>query len=343
MTANLYQKTIFLCYIIIFSLLGNSIVLSQNKDSNLSEIEKELKQAAENIMKSDLENIQDTLVSGGYNITSDLKISAIPSKNREDILHVQNRIKAMIIATAQKIEDGHDFKIEIDDKKIGVTEQRKEQAERISTATKETNISLSSYGFAVEYFVNMNKSLIDTAKNEKDKKKKLRLYIKQAIYVYELSSIIIDIIDNLGSHGIEELRQIHREEQDDIINLKKQIEKMEDDPQTKGWLNALDEVQNHWGKVLSVLKKQDDRVREFTDHKQRFERIRQKAAMQIKVLEKTGIIKEVYSSMEAIHSLVKIQDIPLLRLDKEEVLTLIGGGSLEGEGTAGKKVQLKPH
>ena len=150
------------------------------------------------------------------------------------------------------------------------------------------------------------------------------------------------MIDNLSSQGIEELRQIHKEEQDDIISLKKQIEKIEDDSQTKGWLNALDEVQNHWGKVLSVLQRQDDKIQEFTNHKKRFERIRQKAAMQIKVLEKTRVIKEVYSSMEAIHTIVQIQDIPLLRLDKEEILTLIGGGNLEGEGTADKNVPLKP-
>ena len=341
MKKNIFGKTLILCYLLIFSLLGNSIVLSQDKDSRLSDLEKELKQAAGNIIKSDLKDIHETLSHSKYNITADLKISAIPSNARKEISDIQERIRAMIIATARKIEDSHDIKIKIDEEGIEVSSQNKEQIDRISTATKKTNISLSSYAFAVEYFVNMNKSLIGVAKAEKDKKKKLGIYIKQAIYVYELSEVIISMIDNLSSQGIEELRQIHKEEQYDIISMEEKIKEMDDDSQAKGWLNALDQVQNHWVKVLSVLEKQETKTEEFANHKERFERIRQKAAMQIKVLEKTRVIKEVYMSMEAIHNIVQIQDIPLLRLDKEEILTLIGGGDLEGEGTADKKVPLK--
>ena len=219
MSYKVCKKTTFLwCVIIIFSFIGNSIVLSQDQNPDISDLENELKQTAEQLMKSDLEDIRESLLSGGYNITSDLKISAIPTKVRKEIVETQKQIKYLIIAAAKKIEDGHDFKIEIDEEGIGISEQHKEQASRISDAIKTTNISLSSYGIAVEYFVNMNKSLIDAAKRENDHKKKLRMYLTQAIYVYELSIIIMDMIDNFNTHGIEEIRQIHKEEERTITS-----------------------------------------------------------------------------------------------------------------------------
>lgn len=336
----LKNKHFFLVCYLFFSLIGNSIALSQDHNLNTSKIESELKQTAEKMMESDLERIQEALLSEGYNITSDLIISAIPAKTREEIVEIQKKMKYLIFATAKKIEDGHDFKIIIDEDGIEVTKDQSKQAERISDAIKTTNISLSSYGIAVNYFVDMNKPLIDAAEKEKDNKKKLKLYIKQAIYVYELSSVIMDMIDNLSIQGIEDLRQIHKEESDDIAKMKKNIKEMGDDPQSENWLKALDAVEGVWKQVLLGLEGQEGNINELNAHKKKFEDIKRKAAMQIKVLEKTHIAKGIFESIEAIKAVIEIPDIILLRLGEEEIHTLLGS-SLIGEGARDKNVPLK--
>lgn len=336
----LKNKLSFWCVILFFSFIGNSIALSQNHNSNTSKIESDLKQTAEKMMESDLNSIHKILLSEGYNITSDLNISAIPSKTREEIVEIQKKMKYLIFATAKKIEDGHDFKIRIDEDGIGVTEDQNKQAGRISDAIKTTNISLSSYGIAVNYFIDMNKPLIDAANNEKDDRKKLKLFIKQAIYVYELSAVIIDMIENLSTQGIEDLRQIHKEESDDIANMKKNIKEMGDDPQSENWLKALDAVEVVWERVLLDVEGQEGNIEDFNAHKEKFENIKKRAAMQIKVLEKTQIAKGVFDSIAAIKTVIEIPDIILLRLGEEEIRTLIGS-TLIGEGTRDKNVQLK--
>lgn len=87
----LKNKLSFWCVILFFSFIGNSIALSQNHNSNTSKIESDLKQTAEKMMESDLNSIHKILLSEGYNITSDLNISAIPSKTREEIVEIQKK------------------------------------------------------------------------------------------------------------------------------------------------------------------------------------------------------------------------------------------------------------
>ncbi len=327
------KQIVFLCCIIIFSLLGNSIALSQSQVSDTSDLEKkieqkaqELTQAAKNATKKKLEKIEDFLSKGGWDIDNEeLKIITVNETVREKITEIQTSIKNLFIATAVEIEKEDEIVITVDDSGIGLSKRQKEKKRRLSESKNQINLSIRSQAMAIQVLLKINDDLIALAEQEEKTKKKQNMYLTQAVYVYELSSIVVDMIDNLSIHGIEDLHNLYKETMDEVSKMEVDFNKMveeDNDEEAKNWLKALDVLRGQWNMLLSFLDKQEDWIENLKKAKKKFEKITKKAVYQIQLLEMGIVAEKVMEQIEAVKTILEIENIPLLRLGRDEAISL---------------------
>lgn len=343
MSKKMTSQIIILYCVIIFSLLGNSIAFSQGQVSEASDLEKELEQkteeytqAAKNVAKKKLENIEDFLSKGGWNIDMEnWKIIPVSEEIREKIAKTRTGIKDLFIATALSIEEEWNIEIRVDNSgieiskeksKLGISEKEAKKRTKMIETNKVSSITIRSQALAIKVLYGINEDLIAVAKQEEDPKKKSNMYLTQAVFVYELSSIIIDMIDNLSTTSIEDLRNIYKDQMEEISKMEteanKMVEKNKNDQQARNWLGALDVLREKWNMFLSTLGKQEDWIKKLKESKEKFEEITRKAVYQIKMLEIKAFVEELSEEIKGIVSVLEIENIEILPLGRDEINAL---------------------
>jgi hypothetical protein len=352
MRNKITKQIIFIYCVITFSLLGTPIVFSQGQVSDTSDLEKELEQkseeltqAAKNIAIKKLENIEDFLSKGGWDIdTEDWKIIPVSEEIREKIAEIQTGIKDLFIATALSIEEEENIEIKVDNSGIGLSKKEAEKRNKMFESNKDSTTTIRSRAMAIKVLYRINEDLIAVAKQEEDPKKKSNMYLTQAVFVYELSSIIMGMIDNLSATSIEDLRNIYKDQMEEISNMeteaKKMVEKNENDQQAKDWLGALDVLREKWNIFLSTLGKQEDWIKKLKDSKEKFEGIAKKAVYQIKMLEMKTFVEELSEEIEGIVSVLEIENIEILPLGRDDINALFAVQPM-GKDFEDKSIKLK--
>lgn len=334
MRNKITKQIVFLYCFIIFNLLGSSITFSQGQVSDRSDLEKELEQkseeltqAAKNVTKNKLEKIEGFLSKGGWDIdTKGWKIISVSESARERIAEIQTEIKQLFIATAEKFEEKMDEEGKgYSPSGIGLPEGQKEKIRRISESKNQTNITIGSQAMAIKVLLKVNDDLIALARQEEDREKKKDMYLKQAVFVYELSSITIDMINNLSTHGIEDLRNLYKEQMEEFAEMETEFNKMvevDNDQQAKDWLGALDVLRKQWNTLFSFIGKQEDWIKKLKEEKGKFEDISKKAIIQIKLLLSGIIAEKIMEQIASVQAVLDVNDIPLLVLGENETFSL---------------------
>ena len=253
---------------------------------------------------------------------------------RTRIPQLKEEMRAIIIAAAEQIEQEHDLEIRVDDEGIQLTHTEKEKFDQFRDAIEKTNISLQSYALAVQLLIEVNSVLVEQAKKEEDPERKRYLYARQAAFVHELTSIIIEMLTSLTTEGLREIRSIHQDELAEIVSLKNRMNARESQAldeadrqrasqRTKDWLKALDQVKEEWASVLQFLATQESWINDARGARKRFELVKEDASIQLGVLERIMIVTEVSEALGSLEAITKVQDIPLLHLDAETALSLL--------------------
>lgn len=347
-------KKVLVGGIIILNAFCTSVALSKDQESNLSGLESKLEEAAKNLVEKNLKEMKHSLdsadlehgPSAGFRISPDLMIGGAKDAVRQKIAKIRKNIKAIVITAALNIEKGYDFSIKISEDELVMSENQKKKMKKFADSIRNTNVSVKSIVMTVNILLGINDSLIDAAEKEENTEKKRIMYATQAVLVYELSSILKDMLDSLGTRDIDELRNIFNEEMNEISKIENRIKQLvdsEDDPQYKkllekradDWLSALNITRNNWNGVLSILNDQEDWIESWKKSKKRFDTISKEASIQLDVIERIHIVSKVMETIESLREVMAKTDIPLLHLDKETALALIGmqpfGGDIEGE------------
>lgn len=328
------NQIIFLYCVIIFSLLGIPIAFSNGQVSGTSDLEskleqksEELTQAAKNVAIKKLEKIEDFLSKGGWDInTEDWKIIPVNEEIRDEIAKIQTGIKDLFIATALSIEEEENIEIQVDNSGIGLSKKEAEKRSKMFESNKDITTTIRSQAMAIKVLCRINEDLIAVAKQEENPKKKSKNYLTQAVFVYELSSIIIGMIDNLSTTSIEDLRNIYKDQMEEISKMeteaKKMVERNKNDQQAKDWLGALDVLREKWNIFLSSLGKQEDWIKKLKESKEKFEEITKKAVYQIRMLEMKSFVEKLTDEIEGIVSVLKIENIEILPLGRDDINAL---------------------
>ncbi len=317
---------VFLSCLMLLSLLGESIALSKDQDFDKSDLQdrlekrtEELSLAARNAATKKLETIKGYLMKGGWDIDKNSgKIVAGNEALRKKITEVQRNVKNLFIVTAEEIEMGNEVKVTVDSIGMVLSTTEKDRKNRFMESTKLSNISIVSQAIAIKALIEINQNLIDSAEREDNRKKRIDWYLTQAIFAYELSSTITEMIDSLSLSYMEDLHNIYNEEMKELSEMEADFNELIDGKNkhlAKGWLEAIEILRENWKSVIAKIEDQEDWVKNIKEKKDEFENFAKMAVYQIRLLGKGIIVEQVIVETDAFRTLLAIDNIPLVGLD----------------------------
>lgn len=146
-------------------------------------------------------------------------------------------IRKIIAATAYFIEEQKIKSVDEIMQRAGEALQAydRKRLANLADAQKNLNLSYATLSAIVEIFKRANTAVIGEitelgqADNEAKRIEKTKLYLKNAIIMYELSSFVIDYLSSFGLAGIEDLKHIREEVLADVKKGQAADEKLERD------------------------------------------------------------------------------------------------------------------
>jgi hypothetical protein len=216
-------------------------------------------------------------------------------------------------------------------------------------ANLKNNVSMRSAYIALSLLGNINNEIIEQAKAAKNRKVKEKLYMKQAIFVYEISDIVLELLNKLtldGKNSIEKMHQEAKAEVDktlrDIEEQKKEARQLFKDGEitAKALDKELDDSMklsnaniqslDKWKDILDKIGSQDEFIKKVKAKKKIIRYKQNKAKNQINTLRGIKKSQSIEESIGMIDNLIgTVEDLDLLVLNEEVVNELLGNGDID--------------
>ena len=347
------------------------LVVSVNAEDNATvtnvknDYEQKAREALSKIVSEQIEQIKETANTTGskneknlkgYVLSSQIRtFSDIPKNIDGEINTIKTHIQLLIKQIALDIEinrEGASGVLSLDENGNISYKANPNLPEELNTKRKEllesglkNNVSIRSASLALRLLVGINKQLVEQALAAKDRKTKERLYMTQAIYVYEISDIVLSLLDSLSLDGVGIIDKLHAGAKlrvaTNINNINKQREmaaklKLDGLLTQENFdkeLTSLDLIEKANTKSLDVWEKMLIKVgsqQAYLDNLKKKREIiaykQSKAKIQIETLRDLRGAASLRDSIGSIDDIIDAVDqLDLLVLDEKAVADLLGG------------------
>lgn len=224
--------------------------------------------------------------------------------------------------------------------------QLDKKREKLLEANMKNGVTVKSAVIALKMLSTINNGIIEKAKETNNRSAKQKLYMKQAIYVYEMSDIVLNLLDRLtldGSKTINELfadakqREANRktEVENSIKDAKKlneegmmSQEKLNKEVESLKLIEKASDMSIHaWDDVLKLMENEKLFLENLKKKKALVAYKQNKAKLQINTLRDIQSVSALKSMIGSIDELVdNIDQLDLLVLDEKTVSQLLGVG-----------------
>ena len=288
--------------------------------------------------------IQDSMsLSNEQLLTTNLTINReLPKKFHSQVLMLGERIRRIIRAIAEKIEEENFKSVEEIISNIKYTKLQQKNITDLISAQKQIHISYESITLAVKLFCKINENLleqIETSRKYKDYNQEADFLLKNAILVYELANAVVNFLEDFQIEGLDAINYIHQEIATKIKNNKQEDEKLKERckseelspkirSKTLETIESREEmrkiVEEQWKEFLHNLKQVEDNSNIVKRKVPDLEMVRDNAKNQLGFLQIMAITKMMKDNLDAIKGLLEIEDIPLAPITPENLCNLLG-------------------
>jgi hypothetical protein len=216
---------------------------------------------------------------------------------------------------------------------------------RLMEGKKKNNVSVRSVQIAIQLLASINKEIMADAERETNIERKRRLYITQAAYVYEMADIVLDVLNNVSLEGKPVLEQIKNDSErrlrSRLSEIEIELERIDRAKATRAitekyaaslqksytlMKKANETTLQAWDDLMKQVSKQENWLKNIKKQSISIELKRNAAKHQLGTLRDLYVLSDLVSLVGDLEELVaSIQEIELLELDEETVITLIGG------------------
>jgi hypothetical protein len=206
------------------------------------------------------------------------------------------------------------------------------------------NVSIRSAYYALKLLGNINNEIIVQAKEAKGRKAKEKMYMKQAVYVYEISDIVLTLLNELTLEGKNSIVKLHEEAKAKVDKNFKNIEIQREKAKHLADKNLISPLAlskeldglmyiekanqrmiNTWDGLLTRVGNQEKQLNDLKAKRELIEYKQSKAKIQIETLRDLRSLAELKDSIGAIDDLVStVDELDLLILDDQVVAQLLG-------------------
>jgi len=317
------------------------------------DLAKEIQKATKKIANKKSTNTNNDFILKTYIRT----FKQIPEETDQYVKGVKVGIRKTIFKTIRKIESNkaiYKGTLLIDEEgNIKYLEgQGLSAEEKMNQKTKaqllegnfKNSVSIRSAAIAFEVLSKMNKELISRAQSASDKKSKQNLYINQAIFVYEMSDIVLQLLSSIELEGSVAIQNVYKDIEKDVQSAIEAIELAETNAQkdykdgviTKEKLDRKvkqyklskqhnEDVLKKWNEgVLVKLKNQEEFLNSIKQKKRLIQSKMEDAKIQLQTLQNIRNLDIIQESLISLDDLVNsVSDLELLVLDEATVNSLL--------------------
>jgi hypothetical protein len=284
------------------------------------------------------------------------KFSTISSSIDKQILEMKNHMEKLIKLIANDIEihngssgalelkvNGNEVDIQYIPSK-NLSEEVNKKKEKLLKANLANTVSIKSVLLAFEILVNVNTQLKENALKATTRKTKETFYMQQAIFVYEMTDIVINLLDDLTLSGKEDISSIYNdikhESQIILEDHEKQKKKLESlvskghipKKELNSFLKKSDEminaevnIMNSWKVMMEKLGKEEKYLESLKSKNELLKFYKENARLQIVALKRAKTIADLNDSIGSLDALTNIVgSLDLLPLDDRTVSQLLG-------------------
>ena len=280
--------------------------------------------------------------------------SDIAKNTDQEIESKKEDIRLLVRQIATDIELHHNSKsgtLSLDDKgnvvyvpnpKLGIDVNTKR--EKLLKANMQNNVSVRSAYMALSLLGNINNELIAQAKKARGRKAKEKLFMMQAVLVYEVADIVLDLLNDLTLDGKNSIETLHAEAKKNVSESIHNIQKRKEDAKKlhkKGLITAeglekeldgltLMEQANEksldaWKGILGRIDNQQKYLENLKQKSDLVKYKRDKAKDQIATLRNIKNVGALKDSIGSLDNLVgEVDKLELIKLDDREVSALLG-------------------
>ncbi|MCI5138383.1 MAG: hypothetical protein D3922_08195 [Candidatus Electrothrix sp. AR1] len=196
----------------------------------------------------------------------------------------------------------------------------------------------------VELLVGINDSLKELIENATTRQEKNKLLIKQAIFVYEMAGVTLELLNGLILEGKGTIENLYQEAQKkvasrvaaierkiqkarefskkDLISVEASVEEIE---KLELLRQANERSLGVWEKVVAQMDIQEEFIKDLQKKKALIKYKRDQAQVQLETLRDIRQVKELRDVIGSLDELViSISELDLLRLDEDTVGELLG-------------------
>jgi len=163
----------------------------------------------------------------------------IAKNNDAEIEYAKKEIKLLIGQIATDIElhnNSRSGTLSIDDKgnilytpNPNLEADVNKKREQLLIANMKNNVSVRSAYMALSLLGSINNEIIAQAQSARTRKEKEKLYMLQAILVYEVADIVLDLLDSLTLDGKNSIEKLHMEAQKNVAESIKDLKIRKED------------------------------------------------------------------------------------------------------------------
>lgn len=351
------KKVLFLI-VIAFGIFSINFSYADSSGGYAKELKNKLDDA-EKVAREEFNKLHDTVnstkspdernVKGFVLSTEVLTFKDIPENVDKEISIIRDRIRQLIFHVATDIETtGSTGSVNISQGgsiDYDLPADARRRYENIMEAKVKNNVSVMAVKVSFELLSAVNKSLISEAKKENNVSVKRKAYITQAAFVYEMSDIVLDILDKIELEGKPSLKTLKAEQDTKLkarkAKLEKSLQKVESSfkagkvgekpfkslEKSYGNLLKVTEAQlEGWEDLMGKVGKQDNWLNDIKNKKDLVEFKRDLAKHQLDTLRDMYVLENAMSIIGNMDELVEIiENIELLELDEKTVQKLLFG------------------
>lgn len=297
--------------------------------------------SAGNTGSPDKRNIKGFVTSTEVRTFKDIDANMV-----REIDAVLESIRALIFRVATDIEQhGSSGTVRLESGQViyeDLPRDAVEEYKKLMEAKEKNNVSVRSIQLAIQMLSDLNKQIMAEAKKEQNTQKKRKLYVTQAAFVYEMSSIVCDLLDQVSLEGKADIEKISNEHQQQVQQRLQQVDglmqrlhqhksmlpvaALEAQERSFQLLRAANETTlKTWQQVMERVTQQDNALQKIKDKKSSVELVRDSAKIQLETLRDIIVAGEFQSFIGDMDSLVAVvEGLDLLELTQDEVSSLFG-------------------
>jgi Ulp1 family protease len=186
--------------------------------------------------------------------------------------------------------------------------------------------------------------LVNAAHKSKNKEQIESLYMKQAVYVYEMADMTLKLLDELSLEGKPIIDSLHEDAKNRVKNRTEEINKQVTEAKSLLEKNLLTEDKykkeedslllmkkaneqslHAWDELMQRVGSQENFINNLKNKRDLVKYKRDKALLQIETLRDIKVVSEGMNIIGNLDDLVSIiADLDLLVLDEQTVRTLLG-------------------